>query len=114
MQTAGFVDGELDPGIGTDPADGDSDNDGLDDGIEVAGGSDPNNPLSYPNIADGDLAPTGNPDGTLNAADYLIAQRIALELITASSLELAHGDMNSDGVINVADLILLMQLIQAQ
>ena len=34
-------------------------------------------PLIY---ADGDLAPLGTPDGQINSADYLIANRIVLDL----------------------------------
>jgi hypothetical protein len=46
----------------------------------------------------------------------LIAQRIALGALVATSLELAHGDVypvnNPDGKIDTSDLILLLQLIQ--
>ena len=69
-----------------------------------------------PVSTDGDLAPLGNPDGIINAADYLIAQRIALGQLTATPLELAHGDLYPvgapDGVINTSDVLLLLQLIQ--
>ena len=93
----------------------DSDGDGLDDATEFNNttGSEPIDPAGYPRLADGDLAPLGDPDGNTNAADYLVASRIALGLVTASVLELAHGDMDDDGVIGVADLILIMQAIQA-
>ena len=50
----GFVDGELT--TGTDPKDDDSDDDLLVDGLEVANGADPLDPLSYPILADGDVA----------------------------------------------------------
>lgn len=111
----GFVDGEQD--LGTNPTLADTDGDQLPDGLEVANNSDPLDTGSWPNLADGDLAPLGNPDGIINAADYLIAQQIALQLITASPLELAHGDLYPvgapDDVINMSDLILLMQLVQS-
>ena len=99
----------------TDPNNADSDGDLLDDGIEVTNGSDPNDPNSWPNFADGDLAPLGNPDGLINAADYIIGQRIVLQQITPTALEFAHGDLHPpgspDGDIDTSDLILLQQLI---
>lgn len=110
----GFVDGEQD--LGTDPTLPDTDGDRLSDGLEVANGSDPQNPASWPALADGDLAPLGNPDGLINAADYLIGQRIVLGLLTATPLELAHGDLHpvgvADGDIDMSDLILLLQRVQ--
>jgi hypothetical protein len=94
----------------------DSDGDFINDGDEVLAGSDPLDILSWPNYADGDLAPLGVPDGLINAADYLVAQRISLGEIPVTSLELAHGDLypegSPDGVINVSDLILLLKLVQ--
>ncbi|MBT8135135.1 MAG: hypothetical protein KJO03_11540, partial [Gammaproteobacteria bacterium] len=82
----------------------------------VNNGSDPLDPLSWPNYADGDLAPLGSPDGLINAADYLIAQRIAIGDLAATSLELSHGDLYPagapDGIINTSDLILLLKLLQ--
>lgn len=101
---------------GTLPNNPDSDGDFINDGDEIINASDPLNPLSWPNFADGDIAPLGAPDGLINAADYLVAQRIALGEITATSLELAHGDLyppgSPDGVINTSDLILLLKLVQ--
>jgi hypothetical protein len=60
-------------------------------------------------IADGDLAPWDNPDGLINAADVLIATQLVLGLRTPGTLQYAHGDMNADSVIDVADLILIIQ-----
>ncbi len=101
---------------GTLPNDPDSDGDLIDDGDEVNAGSDPLDPLSWPNFADGDIAPVGSPDGKINAGDYVVAQRIVLGEISATSLELAHGDLypvdQPDGVIDLSDLILLLKLIQ--
>ncbi|MFV2004488.1 MAG: hypothetical protein ACC650_04740, partial [Gammaproteobacteria bacterium] len=72
--------------------------------------------LSWPNFADGDVAPLGSPDGLINASDYLITQRIVLGEIMATSLELSHGDLYPvgapDGIINASDLILILQQIQ--
>ena len=101
---------------GTLPNDSDSDDDFINDYDEVINGSDPNDDTSWPNFADGDFAPSGAPDGIINAADYLIAQRIALGEIDATSLELSHGDLfppgSPDGMIDTSDLILLLKLIQ--
>lgn len=100
----------------TSPIDGDSDNDFIGDGVEVANGSNPLDALSWPNLADGDIAPLGNPDGAINAADYLIMQRIVLGELAVTSLELSHADLYPagapDGVINTSDLILLLKLVQ--
>ena len=110
----GFVDGEQD--LNTNPTLVDTDGDQLSDGLEVANNSDPLDANSWPNLADGDLAPLGSSDGVINAADYLIAQRIVLGQISANPLQLAHGDLYPvgmpDGVINASDLILLLQLIE--
>ena len=68
------------------------------------------------NYADGDVAPLGAPDGNINAADYLIMQRIVLDQISPSDLELSHGDIYPpgapDGVINVQDFIIHRKLLQ--
>jgi len=101
---------------GTLPDNPDTDGDFINDGDEINNGSDPLDILSWPNFADGDVAPLGAPDGLVNAADYLIAQRIVLGEISATSLELAHGDLypvgSPDGVINTSDLILFLKLVQ--
>lgn len=101
---------------GTLPGNPDSDADLISDGDEINYGGDPLDPLSWPSFADGDIAPLGSPDGLINAADYLVAQRISLGELAATSLELAHGDLypegSPDGVINTSDLILLLKLIQ--
>ncbi len=103
----------------TNPLLPDTDGDFINDGDEVdnaAIGGDPNDINSWPNFADGDIAPLGAPDGLVNAADYLLAQRIVLGQLVPTSLELAHGDLypavSPDGVINTSDLILLLQIIQ--
>jgi len=100
----------------TSALDADSDNDLLGDGIEVSNGTDPNDILDWPVLADGDLAPLGEPDGLINAADYLLLQRIVLGDLGITNLELSHGDLyppgSPDGLINVQDMILLLKLIQ--
>ena len=60
-------------------------------------------------FADGDLAPWGSPDGLTNAADVLIATRLALGQLAPGPLQYAHGDMNSDGNIDLADLLLIQR-----
>lgn len=86
------------------PLNPDSDFDGISDLDDAA-------PLNF-NFNDGDLAPLGNPDGIINAADLLIATRIALGILTPTGLELSHGDIypagSPDGIINIQDIILLM------
>jgi hypothetical protein len=61
--------------------------------------------------ADGDLAPWDSPDGQVNAADLLIASQLALGLRTPGALQYAHGDMNIDGTIDLADLLLVQQAV---
>lgn len=62
-------------------------------------------------IADGDLAPWESPDGQINGADLLIATQLVLGQRTAGPLQYAHGDMNLDDVINLADLLLIQQAV---
>jgi hypothetical protein len=49
------------------------------------------------------LAPRGAIDGELNAADLLIMQRMVLDEISPTALELLHGDLDGDGEISLAD-----------
>ncbi|MDX2505040.1 MAG: matrixin family metalloprotease, partial [Gammaproteobacteria bacterium] len=95
----------------TNPNMPDSDNDGIDDGAEVSNGSDPNNPNSWPNYADGDLAPFDGPDGLINAADLMIVIQLVLDQRVAGPLQYAHGDMNVDGFIDIVDLLLIQQIV---
>jgi hypothetical protein len=89
----------------------DTDGDGIDDATEHnnTGGDESIDPGSYPLLADADLVTNGE----ANAGDYLVATRIALGLKAATIPDLAHGDMNGDGAITLADLILILPLIQA-
>ena len=63
----------------------------------------------------GDLAPRGNPDGELNAADALILQRIILGEIVPTSNESLIGDVaplgNPDGTLNAGDLVVQQRAI---
>jgi len=95
------------PGVDLDPLQVDTDGDGFRDD------SDPI-PLVF-NYNDGDLAPSGAPDGTINAADLLLCQRIVLGSYLPSAKELAHGDLfppgAPDGAITLSDLIMLQARI---
>lgn len=62
-------------------------------------------------IADGDLAPWNNPDGQINAADVLIATQLIVGVRAPGPLQLAHGDMNLDGTIDLPDLLLIQQVV---
>jgi hypothetical protein len=112
----GYADGELD--YGTDPNLVDTDGDQISDTLEANLGSNPLSAGSWPAIADGDLAPLGSPDGNINAADLLIAQRILQASVTPLPLQFAHGDLyppgSPDGVINLSDVILLLNLVLNQ
>ncbi len=89
----------------------DTDGDGFNDGAEVSAGSDPLDNLSTP--ADGDI----NSDGSVNVVDIFLATQISLGLKTPTTNELLHGDvapLNSgipdpDGIINLADLLLIQR-----
>ena len=72
-------------------------------------------------IADGDLAPLGNRDGTVNVGDALVGLRFALDLETPTQEDMGHGDVapldasgqpDPDGEINVGDaLVILMKAL---
>jgi hypothetical protein len=88
----------------TSPTLADSDGDGLSDGQEV---------LVYftnPNLSNkGDLAPRNQPDGVVNVADLLILTRFVGNLDSPSVQELALADVNTDGVLDVRDILQLRQ-----
>jgi DNA-binding beta-propeller fold protein YncE len=133
------VSDSLEQTAGSDPLVVDTDGDGLTDLFEIGYDGDPNtyivgadlNPASndtdadglldavdpiplVANLADGDIAPLGFPDGVVNAGDLIIGMRIALGLLTPGTLELSHGDLypvgNPDGIIDTSDLVLLLQM----
>ena len=95
------------PGVDTNPAAADSDADGLHDGV------DPDPWTVY--VGDGDLAPRNVPDGVIDAADLLVAQRIMTGLTAATAHDRSHGDIYPpgapDGVIDLSDVLLIQQLL---
>lgn len=100
----GFVDGEQD--LGTDPNDADTDGDGVTDGDEVSlYGIDPNVSNT------GDLGPRGTPDGQINSGDLVVLTRLVLGSIQPTALEQILADINNDGTLNIADVLLLQQAI---
>ena len=108
----GFIDGEQT--TGTDPNNADSDGDLLNDGLEVEHGTDPHDPASWPILADGDCAPYDAPNAQLDGGDLVVAMRLALGLVSTRTLELAHCDLGTpNDVINAADVLLLIQMLQA-
>ena len=99
----GLTDGEEVNIYATDPLMTDSDGDYLGDGEEVnVYGSDPNHNDT------GDLAPRGNPDGTLGTGDLVVLMRLVLTLEIPDARETVLADMNHDSVLNAADILLLM------
>jgi len=62
-------------------------------------------------IPDGDLAPWNAPDGQINTADVMIAMQLAAGLRTPGDLQYAHGDMNLDDTIDLADVLLIQQTV---
>lgn len=90
------------------PAGVDADGDGFVDG-ELDYGNDP----VVDDYADGNIAPYLTPDTVLNVGDYVVASRFATGELAVTPQALGHIDMNADGQIDAADLLLLMQTIQA-
>jgi len=69
--------------------------------------------------ADGDVAPLGNRDGTVNVGDALVALRFALGLETPTQEDISHGDVaplsstgcpNPDGNMTVGDALVILRL----
>lgn len=92
------------PGSDLNPLSWDTDGDGFSDAADPL-------PLNY-NYGDGDMAPLGAPNGVVDAADYMILQRIVLGEIQPTNQQLAHGDLYPagapDGVVDISDLIVLL------
>jgi hypothetical protein len=69
-------------------------------------------------IHDGDVAPLGNRDGTVNVGDALVALRFALTLEIPTQEDMHHGDVaplgangkpNPDGEITVGDALVILR-----
>jgi len=67
---------------------------------------------------DGDVAPLGSRDGTVNVGDALVALRFALGLETPTQEDISHGDVapldeenkpDPDGIINVGDALVILR-----
>ena len=93
--------------LNTIPTDSDTDGDGVTDGDEVnLHGIDPT--LSNA----GDVGPRGSPDNQLNAGDLAVLTRLATGAIPQpTALESILADINTDGQLNAADILLLQQAI---
>jgi hypothetical protein len=128
-----------DPAKDSDPFNADTDGDGITDYDEVYfdgfAGYDPDtdmNPLSQNtdndayldavdpipldfNFEDGDVAPYGLPNSTVDAGDLLIGMQLVLGIKETTDLEKAHMDLYPvsapDGEINLSDYILLQKLV---
>lgn len=112
---------------GTSPINADTDGDGLSDMAEVKiyvtspinadtdgdGVSDYDEIIVYqtnPTTSNkGDIAPRGSPNGAVDVADLLILTRFVESLDVPAAHEKALADMNSDGVLDVRDILLLRQ-----
>lgn len=78
----------------------DRDGDDALDGDELAAGTDPADPASYPGACPADIAPFSAHDGTVNGAD--------LGLLLSNWGIAGAGDLNGDGVVNGTDLGILL------
>jgi uncharacterized lipoprotein YddW (UPF0748 family) len=100
---------------GTNPLIADTDGDGVNDGIEVAAGTNPLLNTSTPVINDGDA----NGDGLINTADLFLAMKILTGLRAPDLVELAHldvapvvsGSPSPDGQFNVSDYVVLIKKV---
>ncbi|MCB1689558.1 MAG: M36 family metallopeptidase [Halioglobus sp.] len=84
------------------PAGIDGNGDGFVDG-ELDYGTDPNGS----NI--GDLAPRGSPDNLVNVGDLLLMTQMVNGVIQPNVVETALGDIDGDGDLDIADLLLMQQ-----
>lgn len=114
--------------LGTNPNSVDSDGDGLVDGADgvvplsaypggidldgdgfVDGEQDLGTDPTTSNI--GDVAPRGSPDNEINLGDVVVLTRLVAGAIPPTALEARLGDINNDGQLNVADVLLLQQAV---
>ncbi|HED33212.1 MAG TPA: hypothetical protein ENJ08_03200 [Gammaproteobacteria bacterium] len=100
----GLIDGEEVNIYATNPLISDTDGDGLTDGEEI------NIYNTNPLVSDkGDLAPLGSADGIVNTADLLVLYRFIETFDTPDARDTVLADMNSDGLLDVRDALLLRQ-----
>ena len=78
----------------------------------------PVTPGSTNNTSDGDVAPLGSRDGTINVGDALVGLRFALGLEIPTQDDIEHGDVapldargqpNPDGEITVGDALVILR-----
>lgn len=99
--------------LGLNPLLADTDQDGVQDNVELAQGTDPASGVDYPSSGDVDL------DGRTGASDLLLVARFILGLETPSKAQLARVDVaplsggapSPDGVLGVADLLILQRRV---
>lgn len=75
------------------------------DGSGTVGGNDVTN-VQVACIILGDI----NGDGVVNHVDALLAQRIALGMITATPEQITRGDIHPDGKIDASDYLLIQKM----
>lgn len=88
----------------TSPLDADTDGDGLGDGAEIQQyGTDP----LKSNI--GDLAPRGSPDDIINLADMMVLYQVIEGVVVPSSLETTLADYDQNGQLDLQDIHMATQ-----
>lgn len=126
------LDNDVEVGLGTDPANPDSDADILTDGDEV------NLYFTNPNLPDSDgdgltdgdevhvhgtdptrsdtadLAPLASGDGKINSADWLMLMRYIEGLQPLDAKATALSDINKDSVLDIRDALLLRSILDRQ
>ena len=61
----------------------------------------------------GDVAPRGASDNLIGVGDLVVITRLVTGVITPNALESTLADMNDDGQLDAADILMLQQLILA-